>query len=80
MYFHLNDEIELINHHLAHAYSAYYPSGLKETAIMVMDGVGSKNEQSEYESMTLYYVQDGKFNVLKKQYGVNLQGTDYIEN
>lgn len=83
MYFRLQDKIKLINHHLAHAYSAYYPSGMAECAIMIMDGVGSKREvggEYEYESMTLYYVKDGKFDIIKKQYGYNLSGTDYVEN
>lgn len=83
MYFRLQDRMELINHHLAHAYSAYYPSGMEETAIMVIDGVGSKKKiknHFEYESMTLYYAKHGKFEVLKKQYGRNLEQTDYVEN
>lgn len=83
MYFRLQDRVELMNHHLAHAYSAYYPSGMEECAIMVMDGVGSKRKAGndyEYESMTLYYAKDGNFDVIKKQYGHNLTGTDYIEN
>lgn len=83
MYFRLQDKIQLINHHLAHAYSAYYPSGMDECAIIVMDGVGSKRkagEEYEYESMTLYYAKNGKFDVIKKQYGYNLPGTDYVEN
>jgi len=83
MYFRLEEKIELINHHLAHAYSAYYPSGLSESAIMVIDGVGSKKkagDKYEYESMTLYYAKQGKFEVLKKQYGNNFEGTDYVEN
>lgn len=83
MYFRLQDRITLINHHLAHAYSAYYPSGMDECAIMVMDGVGSKIKKEDdllYESMTLYYAKAGKFDVVKKQYGHNLPGTDYVEN
>ncbi|MBD5534768.1 MAG: hypothetical protein HDQ99_03730 [Lachnospiraceae bacterium] len=83
MYFRMEDKVDLMNHHLAHAYSTYYPSGLDETAIMVLDGVGSKkkvNDEFLYESMTLYNVCNGKFDVIKKQYGHNLAGTDYVEN
>lgn len=83
MYFRLEDRVELMNHHLAHAYSVYYPSGMDECAIMVLDGVGSKRKVQdgyEYESMTLYYAENGKFHEVKKQCGCNLKGTDYVEN
>lgn len=35
------EKIKVCDHHLAHAYSAYYPSGFDEAIIMVLDGDGN---------------------------------------
>ncbi len=34
-------KIRTCNHHLSHAYSAYYPSGFDEAVVMVLDGDGN---------------------------------------
>jgi carbamoyltransferase len=41
------ENIFVIDHHSAHAASAFYPSGFKEAAVLVVDGLGSRlNTQS----------------------------------
>ncbi|HEY4517297.1 MAG TPA: carbamoyltransferase N-terminal domain-containing protein, partial [Candidatus Paceibacterota bacterium] len=53
-----NAEIKVINHHLAHAASAFFCSPFQEAAIMVVDGAGSKTitTQGEFiETETLYH-------------------------
>ncbi len=41
------------SHHLAHAYSAYYPSGFEESIILVVDASGSTIDR-QTESYTIY--------------------------
>ena len=36
----LGDRLEFLPHHLAHAASSFYPSGMEKAAIMVLDGIG----------------------------------------
>lgn len=65
-YFKYRKNIKLINHHLAHAASAYYPSAFQEAAIIVVDGYGSVLENDLYETTSLYYAEGTKLNLLKK--------------
>lgn len=44
------DKINIINHHLCHAYNAFYSSKFKDAAILVVDGRGSAGE-----TQSLYY-------------------------
>jgi carbamoyltransferase len=44
---------KICSHHLAHAYSAYYPSGFEESIILVVDASGSTVDR-QTESYTLY--------------------------
>jgi carbamoyltransferase len=48
------------SHHLAHAYSAYYPSGFEESIVLVVDASGSTVDR-QTESYTIY---SGKGNQL----------------
>lgn len=83
IYHHLNDKVHLINHHLSHAAAAFYPSEWGEAAILVVDGVGSQAEADGkplYETVTFAHGKGTDITVLKKQYGENLPGTEYIEN
>lgn len=52
-------KVEVINHHLAHAASAFFASSFEEAAIMVMDGAGEKIDShlgtSGVETETTYY-------------------------
>lgn len=52
--------LEFMDHHLAHAASAYYTSGFKEASILVLDG------QGEDASGTLAYGKNGKIKILEK--------------
>jgi carbamoyltransferase len=54
----LGDKFVPVQHHLAHAASAYFPSGYRDAMCVVSDGMG------ETESMTIYDVRDGDFRVL----------------
>ena len=82
-YFRLEDKITLINHHMAHACSAFFPSNMEEAAILVMDGVGSKKKVADkeyYESLTFAHGSNQSISILQKGYGENYKGTDYVEN
>ncbi len=41
--------VEVIHHHLAHAASAYFPSGMDEAAVVVLDGMGDATPTSLWE-------------------------------
>ncbi len=47
-------KIEYVNHHFAHAASAYYPSGYKDAIILIVDG------QGELMATTIYIAKDYK--------------------
>lgn len=42
------------SHHLAHAYSAYWPSGFEQALVLVTDATGTTNSEHRTESYTLY--------------------------
>jgi len=51
----VTDKVRQIpSHHLAHAYSAYWPSGFDQALILVVDGTGSTNHAHKTESYTIY--------------------------
>ena len=80
--FRLSD-VKLINHHMAHAASGFYCSPFSESAILIVDAVGSKEQvggQTLYESVSYAYGTDNRIDMLQKNIGANLRGTDYIEN
>lgn len=55
------DKVTFVNHHLAHAYTAYYGAGFDDAAILVVDGHGSiinKNSTlKEFESSDRFETQ-----------------------
>ena len=80
--FRLND-VNMINHHLAHAASVFFCSPYEEAAILIVDSVGSKEKVGDdffYESITYAYGKNNHIEILQKNIGKNLTGTDYIEN
>lgn len=82
MLFRMNN-LQMINHHLAHAASAFYCSPFEESAILIIDSVGSKqmiNGTNFYESITYAYGENNRIRILQKNVGQNLAETDYIEN
>ena len=44
------DRIHQVNHHLAHAASAYYTSGWEECLVVVTDGMGEANSATAYHA------------------------------
>jgi len=44
----LNCPVEFINHHLAHACSAYFTSGLERATVVTMDGAGDNSSSTVY--------------------------------
>jgi carbamoyltransferase len=52
------DRVYQINHHLAHAASAYYTSGWDECLVVIIDGMG------EVHSATVYHAHDNKMDKL----------------
>ena len=48
-------EFFYLNHHDCHAAGAYYSSGFKNSAVLIVDGIG------EHESTSFYDVKNGKF-------------------
>lgn len=77
------DDVQMINHHLAHAASAFFCSPYEESAILIVDSVGSKKlvgDKFFYESITYAYGKNNHIEILQKNTGVNLKDTDYIEN
>jgi carbamoyltransferase len=50
--------IKFIDHHFAHACSAYFTSGLREATVITMDGAGDNT------SSRIYIVKDGHFRML----------------
>lgn len=69
-----NTKTYSINHHLAHLYSAYFTSSFKESAVLVVDGAGSKKDISNLidetrETTSFYHVIDKEIKLLDKVYG-----------
>lgn len=48
------------SHHLAHAYSAYWPSGFDDALVLVVDASGNTTSDRKTESYTLYEARDNK--------------------
>ena len=51
----LNSPVKFIDHHFAHACSAYFTAGLDEATVITMDGAGDNS------SSHVYHVKNGKF-------------------
>lgn len=69
-----SQEVVKVNHHLAHACSAYYTSPFDEAAVLVADGCGSRaGTDSEgfplHETTTLYYAKGSEIRELHKVRG-----------
>jgi len=82
-------KVKLVNHHLGHAASVFYPSGFLDAAIIVVDGGGSlverenddRNNKTEYfeERVTIYHGIENKINVVK-QYLDGSPSDGYLSN
>jgi carbamoyltransferase len=63
--------IKFIDHHFAHACSAYFTSGLREATVITMDGAGDNS------SSHVYFVKDGQFRKLWNVDSFNSLGNYY---
>ncbi|MEL6353868.1 MAG: carbamoyltransferase C-terminal domain-containing protein [Cyanobacteria bacterium J06627_28] len=55
------------SHHLAHAYSAFWPSGFDQAIVLVADASGSTDAAHQTESYTLYVGQDQQLTPLHSE-------------
>lgn len=55
-----SDNVFLINHHLSHAYSAFYPSEFDNAAILIMDGAGDFVSSSAAETTSFWVGEKNK--------------------
>jgi len=63
-----NSQLEFVEHHLAHAYSALYQTPFQECYILVMDGGGSRDERGFIEHTSLYFWNGRELEVKEKEY------------
>lgn len=71
-YFALRDRITIINHHLAHACSTFYPSGFDSAAVMIVDGAGSLiKDKNAVETLTYARGEGNGISILGKVLGGN---------
>jgi carbamoyltransferase len=57
---------QIPSHHLAHAYTAYYPSGFEESIILVVDASGGTTNR-QTESYTIYTGRDTQISTLHSE-------------
>jgi carbamoyltransferase len=67
-----DEKVRFVNHHLAHASNAFYPSPHEEAAILVVDGVGSNLETTSF-----FYGKNGKIRLVEKS---RFFGIGYLYN
>lgn len=76
-------KVTLINHHLSHACSVFYPSPFTESAILVVDGAGSVLEEVDgddiRETASFYHAQENQIKLLNCITGTS-SGECYSEN
>lgn len=48
-------DIHMINHHLSHASSTFYPSDFEEAAILVIDGSGISDNEHERDTISMWH-------------------------
>ena len=68
-----NIKVHEVDHHLAHAASAYYNSGFENTNAIVLDG------QGEEVTITLYNITDNNFSILGQSFWPNSLGILYLK-
>jgi carbamoyltransferase len=83
----LENEIEVIPHHLAHAWSALAFSPFTECLVLVLDGAGNAEESpaeiKQYEYLSLFRWKDQKLELLDKKFlsfiPSKIQGQNFSE-
>jgi len=63
------NNVVTISHHLAHAWCGVALSDFKDSAVMVVDGMGQALDGKRYEAESYYYYQNCKIETLHKRYG-----------
>ena len=53
-------QIVKISHHMAHASSSYYNSGMLNSVVLVVDGCGDNNGSDLYDTISCGYAENGK--------------------
>lgn len=59
--------LEISSHHLAHAYTAYWPSGFEKALILVVDATGSTTPDHLTESYTVYRAEGTNLSVIHSE-------------
>jgi len=54
-----------LHHHLAHASSAYFPSGFNDAAVLVVDGQGPYSKEGQYASTSIWLGQENDLKLLE---------------
>lgn len=63
------EKVRFVNHHMAHACSAFYPSGFSDSAVLIVDGHGTlmagidakeKDPHGAFETQSIFIAEDGK--------------------
>lgn len=67
----LSSKLVPVEHHLAHAASAFYPSGFEEALVLVTDGMG------EYQSSSVFHASSGGLTLLDEISGLHSLGVLY---
>jgi carbamoyltransferase len=65
----LNHDVSIINHHLSHAATSFFPSSFEEAAILVVDGRGSSIGEDSKETISFYYGKGNQIYELEKNSG-----------
>ncbi|ABW15668.1 Carbamoyltransferase [Parafrankia sp. EAN1pec] len=68
--FPLLDRAVFLNHHLAHAASAFFGSGAEDAAVLVVDGYGDSVSGDAFETMTTYRASGTTIDVVERVSGV----------
>ncbi|HEV3380946.1 MAG TPA: carbamoyltransferase C-terminal domain-containing protein [Trebonia sp.] len=64
------DRAVFVNHHLAHAASAFYGSGAAEAAVLVADGYGDAVSSDSFEAVSLYHAKGGDVEFIQRVEGI----------
>lgn len=76
-YYSFRDRINIIGHHLAHAYSAFMPSPFEEAAILIADNAGSRYGTDEagnpiVETISYGVGHKNEINIFKRVEGIDV--------
>lgn len=70
-YFPFREKTVIINHHLAHAHSAFCPSPFKKAALLIVDNSGSIVQGNEVETISYFKGDSNGIHLLSKVQGIH---------